>query len=193
MAWLGLLIPITAVGAVVALVVIVAGRTRKRGQAPQPVSPRHLFLQLLASATLYISAAGVLTLIWGLADYWFPDRLQSSGIADAGPVRFGISATIVSFPVFVYLTISHRKRIRCGQAEPGSPWRIGFIFFNLFVIAVAGLIDLMVMVNTLLNGDLTARFVVKAGGVLAILALVLLYFRADLGVKAPSHAPELTT
>lgn len=196
MAWIGLLTPLLVLGALAALVVSAARRKRREG-AVEPLSPRELFVHLLASVTLYISVVGTLTLVWGLADYWYPDSLQAPGLTDAGPVRFGISAAVVSFPIFVYLVIRTRRKIRYGDIEAGSGARMGFIYFNLFVMTVLGLFDLMVTLNAFLNGDLTPRFLVKAGGVLGIVALVFLYFRAELALdssgagSSPERGPEV--
>ena len=50
----------------------------------------------------------------------------------------------------------------------------------------------MVTVNAFLNGDLTPRFLVRAGGVLTIVGLVYLYYRSELeAAPGPSEATKL--
>lgn len=175
----GLLIPLILVGVLVTVVVVSVNRSRESGvESGSPLSPKDIFLHLLAAATLYISAIGVLVLIWGLAEYWFPDEFETfnSG-ADGGAVRGGVSMAIVAFPIFVYLSVLIRRRIKS---------RTAFVYVNLFLVTVVSLITLMVTVNALLAGDLTPRFLVRAGGVLGIVGLIYLYYRSELQA-IPGH------
>ena len=177
-----LLIPVLVIGGVVAVVAAAVTRSRRRSEGEgEPFSPKHVFLYLLAAATLYISAIGVLVLIWSLAEHWFPDPYVSFDYSgDGGMIRGGVSMAIVAFPIFLYLAVQIRKRTRSGEVKAGSTLRSGFIYFNLFIVAVAALCTLMVIVNAFLNGDLTPRFLVRAGGVLGIVALVYVYYRSEL-------------
>ena len=179
---IGLLIPLILIGVVATVVVVSVNRSRERGvDGGEPVSPKDVFLHLLAAATLYLSAMGVLVLIWGLAEHWFPDGYQtySSGL-DGGAVRGGVSMAIVAFPIFAYLTVLIRRRVKTEELNPLATVRSSFIYVNLFLVTVAALITLMVSVNAFLAGDLTPRFLMRAGGVLGIVGLIYLYFRSEL-------------
>lgn len=185
---IGLLIPLLLVGVVVTVVVVSVNRSREKGvDSGEPISPKDIFLHLLAAATLYITALGVLVLIWGLAEYWFPDSYEgfSSSGPDSGAVRGGVSMAIVAFPIFVYLTVLVRRRIKTGELDPLTTLRTSFVYVNLFVVAVAALITLMVTVNAFLAGDLTPRFLIRAGGVLGIVGLIYLYYRSELEAIPP--------
>lgn len=191
-----LLIPLMIVGGIVAVVVVSVQRGREKDAAQAvPVSPKDVFVYLLSTVTLYISAAGVLTLIWGLAEYWFPDPFRSSfssGLGGGG-VRVGVSMAIVAFPIFIFLARLVHKKIRSGEINPGSTLRTGFIYFNLFVISVTTLVTMMVTVGTFLGGDLTPRFFVRAGGVLLIVGLVYLYYRNELdSAHSGGKQPEVS-
>jgi hypothetical protein len=188
---IGLLIPLLILGGIVAVIVVAVNRTRRKSDAEGiSVSPKDVFIYLLTAATLYISATGVLILLWSLAEYWFPDPYRTFGSrSDGGAVRIGVAMAIVAFPVFVYLTLLVRRKIRSGEIDPASSLRTGFIYFNLFVVAVTALITLMVTVDAFLGGDLTTRFLVRAGGVLLIAGLVYLYYRSEL--EAAPRNPEL--
>lgn len=186
------LVPLAVLGGIVAAIVVAV---RRRGEAGWDASPKHVFLFLLAMVTLYLSAAGVLMLIWGLAQAWFPDPALSYDYGgDSGPVRAGISMAVVSFPIFLYLAAQLRRRSRSGEVPPGSPLRAAFVYVNLFVVAVAAVITLMVSVNAFLNGDLTPRFGVRAGGVLLIAGLLYLYYRSELqlDLAAAGSKPEVS-
>ena len=197
---IGLLIPLFLIGVVVTVVVVSVNRSRERGMdSGEPVAPKDVFLHLLAAATLYLSAIGVLILIWGLAEYWFPDGYAtfSSG-RDGGAVRGGVSMAIVAFPIFAYLTVLIRLRVKTGELNPLATVRTSFIYINLFVVTVAALITLIVSVNAFLAGDLTPRFLMRAGGVLGIVGLIYLYFRSELesipngARKVESAEPEVS-
>lgn len=194
--FLGLLIPLLILAGVVALVVVVVNKSRSRSEPEgTAVSPKDVFVYLLTAATLYLSALGLLILIWSLAEYWFPDPFRGFDGTDSGGVRVGVAMAIVAFPIFVYLTLYVRKKIRSGEIESGSSLRIGFIYFNLFVVAVTALVTLMVTVEAFLGGDLTPRFLVRAGGVLLVAGLVHLYYRSELqaaGGNAVAKSPEVS-
>ncbi|CAN5882166.1 hypothetical protein BH23ACT12_BH23ACT12_06510 [soil metagenome] len=178
----GLLMLLVLIGVVVTVVVVSVNKSRESGlDHGEVIAPKDVFVHLLAAATLYISAIGVLVLIWGLAEFWFPDRYRSfdSG-TDSGVVRGGLSMAIVAFPIFIYLSLMLRRRIESGELDPHAALRTGFIFVNLFVVTVASLITLMVTVNAFLAGDLTPRFLVRAGGVMGIVGLIYLYYRSEL-------------
>lgn len=187
-----LLIPLLLIGLVVTVVVVSVNRSREEGaERGEPISPKDIFLHLLAAATLYISAIGVLVLIWGLAEYWFPDPYRGFGSGpDGGAVRGGVSMAIVAFPIFVYLTVLVRRRIKTGELDPLATLRTGFVYVNLFLVTVAALITLMVTVNAFLAGDLTPRFLVRAGGVMGIVGLIYLYYRSELEAVPPHRSPN---
>jgi hypothetical protein len=193
----GLLIPLLILAGVVALVVVAINKGRRKGDAEgTPVSPKEVFVYLLTAATLYISALGLLILVWSLAEYWFPDPFQGfNATTGSGGVRVGVAMAIVAFPIFVYLTLYVRRKIRSREIEPGSSLRAGFIYFNLFVVAVTALITLIVTVEAFLGGDLTPRFLVRAGGVLLVAGLVHLYYRGELQAADGSplaQSPEVS-
>lgn len=196
-----LLIPLMLIGVVVTVVVVSVNRSRERGEdSGSPISPKDIFFHLLAAATLYISAIGVLVLIWGLAEVWFPDEFRgfNSG-GDSSAVRGGVSMAIVAFPIFLYLSLLLRRRVKSGELDSLATLRISFIYVNLFVVTLAALITLMVTLNAFLGGDLTPRFLVRAGGVLGIVGLIYLYYRSELdaiperpGNRASSAEPEVS-
>lgn len=190
---LAVLVPLAIIGAILAAVVLAVRRRSRAGS--WDLAPKQIFLHLLAMATLYISAAGVLILIWGLAEHWFPDPYLTYDYGgDSGAVRGGISMAVVAFPIFLGLALQIRRKTLSGEIPAGSGLRSGFVYANLFVVAVAVLITLMVSVNAFLNGDLTPRFAVRAGGVLLLVGLLYLYYRSELeaGSAVSQSQPEVS-
>lgn len=192
---IALLIPLMLIGVVVTVVVVSVNRSRERGEdSGSPISPKDIFVHLLAAATLYISAIGVLVLIWGLAEVWFPDEFRGFGSrGDSGAVRGGVSMAIVAFPIFLYLSLLLRRRVKSGELDSHATLRTGFIYVNLFLVTVVCLITLMVTLNAFLGGDLTPRFLVRAGGVLGIVGLIYLYYRSELDAIPDSRVNQAKT
>lgn len=188
MAMFGLLFQLLVVGGIVAAIVMAVSRKRSGSQvAISPTAPRDVFTYLLTAISLYISAAGVMLIIWGLADYWFPGFDFSAHRTD--DVRIGISMAVVAFPIFLYLSKVSHTRLRRGETNHDSRLRQAFIYLNLFIAAVVVLVDPMVAIYDLLSGDLTARFLMKAGGLLVVAGLVFRYYQMELVIE-PEVPPE---
>ncbi|MEX2586459.1 MAG: DUF5671 domain-containing protein [Actinomycetota bacterium] len=172
---IALLIQVLIIAGIVAGVVLLVNK-KKKGSGSGTVVARDVLTHLLITATLYLTVVGVLVLIWGLADYWFPEfpDAGAQGVRE-GPMRAGISMAVVAFPVFVYMSIYTRKR----RSPETAGLRQVFAYLNLFVVMVTVLVDLMIVINSYLSGDLTSRFAVRAAGVMLMAALVFLYYRSD--------------
>jgi hypothetical protein len=177
------IIQLAVLGGIVAAVVLVVNR-RRSGASPSinADTPRDVFTYLLTTISLYVSAAGAMLIISGLADYWFPG-LEYLGEPWTESARIGISMAIVAFPILLYLTKLSRTRLRSGETSPDSRLRQAFIYLSLFVASVVVLVDLMVVIYDLLSGDLTARFLMKAVGLLLLAGLVFRYYQLDLSIR----------
>ena len=146
--------------------------------------PRNVFVYLLNFLTLYLSALGAALVIWGLADHWFEDPLDTY-VSD-GPIRTGIAMLVVAFPVFLYLNRSIGRSLRDGEMDERSMVKKVLTYLTLFLLAITTIIDLISVIYVFLGGDLTARFAVRGVGILMIAGLVYLYYLSDL--KEPKEA-----
>lgn len=147
---------------------------------------RSVFVYVLNFLTLYLSAVGVVLLIWGLADRWFQDPLSSS--IDAGSIRPGISMVVVAFPVFIAINSYIRRRTSAGYLPERSGMKRALTYLTLFIISLTAIIDLITLIYYFLGGELTARFFVKSLGVLAVVVFVFLYYLQDL--RDPGRPPQ---
>lgn len=169
----GLVFLLVVVAIVVGIVALVG---RRKGSGDTGAAARDVLLQLLTTATLYLTVLGVLLVVWSLAEYWFPQFPDARGSAMGdGPMRVGIAMAVVAFPVFLFMSSYLKKR----RSPETSSLRLAFAYINLFVVMVTALVDLMVVVHTYLDGDLTPRFLIRAAGVMLMAGLVYLYYRAD--------------
>ena len=155
--------------------------------------PRNVFVYLLTFLTLYLSALGAAMLIWGLADHWFRDPLDT--YVSNGPIRSGIAMLVVAFPLFVYMNVVIRRSVEAGEPGGRSLVKRVLTYLTLFLIAITAIIDLISVIYTFLGGDLTARFAVRGLGILMIAGFVFLYYLNDLrepksGSALPKASPS---
>jgi hypothetical protein len=144
------------------------------------VSPKDVFLHLLAVITLYASAIALGTLLFQYIDYWFPALgnayYYKAGLT--GSMRYAISTLIVVFPVYFFVS---RMLRRAYEAEPGRinlAIRKWLAYFTLFLAAAIAIGWLVALINHFLNGDFTTAFILKALAVFFITGSIFYYYRA---------------
>ncbi|MGQ0680500.1 MAG: DUF5671 domain-containing protein [Actinomycetota bacterium] len=180
-------VQVLVLGLILAIILAVVRRRPAAHAGREVVEPKDLFLLVLTTVALYASTIGMVEVIHGLADRWFPGPPGSD--QGTGLLRVGVSIVIVVFPIFLYLNGLVRRKIRSGEIDGAGRIRGIFAYFGLFVIVVTVLIVLIVMVNVFLNGDLTPRFLIKSGGLLILVGLAFRYYRLDLEVEPENPPP----
>lgn len=143
-------------------------------------SPKDFFLWLGAMAALYVSVGSFIALIFQYVNVLYPDTLVRGYDPYSGPIRFAIASLIIIFPVYVWLTRMINQDIRKHPEKREYGFRKWLIYITLFVAGVSIIGDLVTLVNYFLNGDITARFIVKIGVVLLVAISVFSYYLADL-------------
>ncbi|OGZ46930.1 MAG: hypothetical protein A3J54_01830 [Candidatus Ryanbacteria bacterium RIFCSPHIGHO2_02_FULL_45_13b] len=151
-------------------------------------SPKDIFLQLLTIVALYGSAAGFLTLLFQFINLQIPDPLSYGyGIENARSViRFAVSSLIIVFPVYVWVM---RFLARAYTAEPERKEiriRKWLIYFTLFAAGLIIMGDLVALVNSFLNGELTTRFLLKIFSVFLVAGAVFYYYYWDIKDMVPN-------
>ncbi len=160
---------------------------------PEPKSnleaAREAFYHLLAFGTLatWVFAIGY---IWfELIDSWIPDpaerRYYRWGLRQ---VSWQIAAIVVSFPVFVFATRSILADMAANPEKVGSAVRRWLTNIALLVAALVFVCDLITVLAFFLQGELTARFLVKALVVLLLSGGVFLYYTRGLGARDAAPA-----
>lgn len=149
--------------------------------------PRDLFLHLLAIVTLYWSAVSFVTLLWQYINYFFPDVLQNFYYNSlSGPMRFAIASLIIVFPVFILVSWWLNKIYSKEYAVRESKIRKWLIYLTLFIASLVIMGDLITIINFLLNGEITARFILKALSVVLVAGLVFGYYLDDVRKEKPT-------
>lgn len=133
------------------------------------VTPKDFFFWLGAMVGLYVSAVSLILLVHSYIEVYFPNQLVSYGDPYSGAIRFSIASLIVMYPLYVWLTYMLHKDIR-ETPEKKELWvRKWLVVLTLFIAGLTIAIDLIAVVYVFLNGDITARFVLKALAILVVL------------------------
>jgi hypothetical protein len=154
--------------------------------------PRDLFLHLLAVVTLYWSAISFVTLIWQFINKIFPDVLadQYAGDYRLGLIRFSVSAIIIVFPVFIAVSWYLNKIYRREAVVRESKIRKWLIYLTLFIASLVIIGDFIGTINTLLNGEITIRFILKALSVTLVAGIIFGYYLDDVRRYTPTKSAK---
>ena len=147
------------------------------------VSARDTCLYLLMFGTLYYGAFHLVELIFQFINLGFPDAAADNQQRIARQIRWSTSALLVTFPVFLFIASRVAKMIRADPVQRTSGARKWLTYLTLALAAVIVIGDVVYLVNSLLSGELTARFVLKGVTIGAVAGSVFWYFlrlvRAD--------------
>ncbi len=146
-------------------------------------TPKDFFLNLGSIVALYVLVGGFTTFAFSLINKLFPDALRTySYINDmyASGIKVGLSIIIVAFPLHAYLSKIIFNDLYAHVEKRALALRKWLIYFTLFITGLAIAIDVIVLLNYLLDGEITARFVLKVFTVLATAGVIFWYYIQDL-------------
>jgi len=148
-------------------------------------SPKDIFLHLFTIVALYISAGAFVSLIFDYINIYFPDTLYSYGVESAySSIRFAIASLVVVFPAYLYSSWMLERGYLANPATREIKIRKWLIYFTLFLAAVIIAGDVVGLVYSFLNGDLTTRFVLKAATILFVSGAVFSHYMPRAGKTA---------
>jgi hypothetical protein len=150
---------------------------------PRPsLSARDAFQYLVLFGTLYICAYNLGLLIYQLIDMALPDpawnETRVNAITDL--MRLSIAALIVSTPIFLLTARSNAAAVRRFPAMRSSPIRRWLTYLTLAVAAGILIGDSITALYSLLGGELTLRFALKALTLGGISGAIFTYYLSDL-------------
>lgn len=153
--------------------------------------PRDVFLHLLSVVTLYWSSITFVTLVWQFINYFFPDVLNGySYMGFAGPIRFAISSLIIVFPVFILVSWYLNKIYKKESEVRESKIRKWLIYLTIFISSLVIIGDLVSIINMLLGGEITVRFILKAISVLLVAGVIFGYYLDDVRKETPTKSAK---
>jgi hypothetical protein len=126
--------------------------------------PRDVFLYLLSIVTLIASAVSFGVLIFQYINIYFPDIINNyyfSASSYFSTIRQALATLIVIFPVYFFVLRFLTKDIDENPEKRELKIRKWLLYFTVFVAALVIIGDLVTLINTYLNGDLTSQFILK--------------------------------
>ncbi|OHA17669.1 MAG: hypothetical protein A2664_03560 [Candidatus Taylorbacteria bacterium RIFCSPHIGHO2_01_FULL_46_22b] len=138
------------------------------------LTPKDFFLHLGATIVLYVAAGALINLLFSVINYYNPDQL--AGYFYVGSIAWPISMLVVLIPILYVLEWLINKDI-AKTPEKANVWiRRWRVYLTLFlaVVLVGG--DLIALINTYINGEITARFIYKILVVLLVGGMVGKYY-----------------
>jgi hypothetical protein len=137
-------------------------------------TPKDFFLHLGAIIVLYTSAISLINLGFSIINYCLPDVL--SGYFYSGSVAWSISMLVVLVPTLYVLEYLIKKDIS-NIPEKGDllirKWRT---FLTIFLTGATLIGDLIALINTYLNGEISDRFIYKFLTILVISGIIFTYY-----------------
>lgn len=146
------------------------------------LSAREAFLYLVLFLTLYITTVSFGSLLFAFVERTIPDVLQGmyERTGTLSTIRTSTASLIITFPIFVLLSRLLERGLEHDPQKRGSKVRKWLTYLTLFIAAVSIIIDLIVLVGSLLSGELTTRFLLKVAIVLVIAGTAFGYYLWDL-------------
>ncbi len=133
---------------------------------PRPksqLSARDAFMYLVMFGMLYVTAYNFGNLLFQFINLAFPDPLiDQYGDSVGRQIRWATSSLLVAFPVFLFVASRISKSITDDPTQRTSGVRKWLTYLTLSVAACIIVGDLIYLLNSLLSGDLTVRFVLKS-------------------------------
>lgn len=153
---------------------------------------RDVFSYLLLIAMFIVGVVSFLTLLFQYINIQFPDTLDywwRDGSLAA--IRRAISALVVSWPVVIFMSIFIGKDLRANEGKQNIWIRKWLLHLMLFVSSIAIIVDLITLINTYLDGEVTTRFIFKVIAVLLVALAVFWYYLWELK-RDPTKVTKVT-
>ena len=145
--------------------------------------PRDVFLHLLAIITLIVSAVSFGIVIFECININFPDIISDQYFSKSGylsSMRSALATSVIVFPVFIWVSWFLGKDISKNPEKKDLKIRKWLLYFTLFVAALVIIGDLVALIRSFLEGELSQRFVLKVFSILFIASSVFVHYLSEL-------------
>lgn len=150
---------------------------------PRPyLSAREAFFYLLLFATLYLWTFHLGSLLFDLINHAFPDPSADFNVLARGreSMRWSVAWVLIAYPVFVFLARKLSRELACSSVKRLSAVRRWLTYLTLFVAATTLISDMAVLINNVLGGELSVRFLLKVLVVGVLAGGIFGYYLLDL-------------
>lgn len=165
------------------IIITIMSSISSNSEMTKKTGPREVFLQLLSMAALYFSAISLGTLLFQFINIYFPDVLRSDYYqreAYFNSIRWAVAVLVIVFPVYVWSLWYLDKEAKTEPEQKEMRTRKWLLYFTVFASSGVIIGDLITLIFSYLQGELTSRFILKIVSVLFIAIAVLGYYLWDL-------------
>lgn len=145
----------------------------------QHTTAKDFFIHLGALITLYVSVISLLNLLFAIINQVFPDALSYYPSGESYTVRWTISSLVILFPLYIYLARTITKDILANAFKKDLWIKKWTKYLTLFLTGSAVIVDLIVLLNTFLGGEISVRFILKVLAVLIVAGFTFYYHACD--------------
>ncbi len=154
-------------------------------QIKKGVSPNFFFLSLGVMVTLITSVIAGLSLFFETLSHKMPDVLNSYyeyGYSSYTyeSMRTMIAILLIFFPIFLILSYFWWKYIKKGFESKNEKLFKWIMYIILFLASLVIVIDLVILVNYFVAGEITNRFIYKVLGTALIAGMIWVYYYLSL-------------
>ncbi len=144
-------------------------------------NPKYAFYYLLSLVALIFTSVSVVMIVFEIIDKSVFDSLAYYGsISNQGSLRFGISALLVSSPIYFICVNLINRGLKSGEIKKDSLLRNWLTYFILAVSAVIILGSVVGIINSFLSGELTLKSVLRLLTIVIVSALVFSFYLYDI-------------
>jgi hypothetical protein len=161
---------------------------------PDAGSARDAFFHLLSFTSLTASVVSLIFLFFDYLNRLFPDpAFPDYSNGDVSSVRWELAILFVSFPLFLWMSRVLQKEYAAHHEKLASGVRRWLTYLTLFITACTLIGDLIALIFSLLEGEITIRFFLKVLTIFILAGLPFTYyFRAlrlapEQFTKSPMH------
>ena len=148
--------------------------------------PRDVFLYLLAIITLVAVSVSFGVVVFQMINVYIPDIVSDpyfSRSSYLSTARSSLAALVIVLPVFLWVSWFLRKDIKKFPEKKELKIRKWLLYVALFVAALVIIGDLVTLLRSFLEGELSQRFMLKVLAVLFIAGAVFVHYLSELKDK----------
>jgi len=142
---------------------------------------KQVVLQLGSLITLFVSLGFFIGLLFSIITLQFPDAADGSWEIQSAKesLRLCFAMVLVFFPAYLGLTRTVNKIRRTEQQTTYTGFTKWLIYLALLLAGLILLSDLVAVILSYLEGDITLRFILKALSVLVVVGSAFIYYLLD--------------
>ena len=144
-------------------------------------NPKYAFYYLLSLVALIFLSVSVVMIVFEIIDRSVFDSLSYYGsVNNQKSLRFGISAILVSAPIFFLCVGFINKGLKRGEIGKDSLLRSWLTYLILAVSAVIILGSFVGIINSFLSGEMTLKSILRLLTIIVVSALVFSFYLYDI-------------